>query len=145
MRNLDRHLDRILTALRNRIREKGFTQLEVQEALGWGRSYLSQLLTKQKSLRVEQVLLVLNVINVDPADFWGELYQFGQFGDAPARRGRGVRRPVPFAAVEEESMLADVGRIEQLVRAVVTVLERKKLIAAGDFDAAVSRFSQKSA
>ena len=74
MRTVERDVDRILTLLRNRIREHGFTQLEVQEALGWGRSYISQLLTKQKSLRVEQVLLILHVIDARPEDFWAELY-----------------------------------------------------------------------
>ena len=41
MTTLERELDRVLTLLRNKIRERGFTQLEVQEALGWGRSYIS--------------------------------------------------------------------------------------------------------
>ena len=75
---VDKELTRILTLLRNKIRERGFTQLEVQDALGWGRSYISQLLTKQKSLRVEQVLMILNVIEVDPVEFFGELYHFRQ-------------------------------------------------------------------
>ena len=57
MRAVERDLDRILSLLRNRIRERGFTQLEVQETLGWGRSYISQLVTRQKSLRVEHVLM----------------------------------------------------------------------------------------
>ena len=70
MRTIERELDRVLTLLRNKIRERGFTQLEVQEALGWGRSYISQLLTKQKSLRIEQVLLILNVVGVDPGEFF---------------------------------------------------------------------------
>ena len=73
---VDNEVDRYLTLLRNKIREKGFTQLEVQEALSWGRSYISQLLTKQKSLRVEQVLLILDVIGVDPAEFFAELYYY---------------------------------------------------------------------
>ncbi|MEM8931738.1 MAG: helix-turn-helix transcriptional regulator, partial [Acidobacteriota bacterium] len=73
---VDKEIDRILTLLRNKIRERGFTQLQVQAQLEWGRSYISQLLTKQKSLRVEQVLLILDVIGVDPADFYGELYRF---------------------------------------------------------------------
>ena len=73
---VERELESVLTLLRNKIRERGFTQLEVQEALGWGRSYISQLLTKQKSLRIEQVLLILNVIGVDPSEFFGELYHF---------------------------------------------------------------------
>ena len=58
-------VDRYLTLLRNKIRERGYTQLQVQEALGWGRSYISQLLTRQKALRIEQVLLILSVIEVD--------------------------------------------------------------------------------
>ncbi len=77
MRIVQSEIDRVLTLLRNKIRERGFTQLEVQEALSWGRSYISQLLTKQKSLRVEQILLILNVIGVDPAEFYSELYQLG--------------------------------------------------------------------
>ena len=75
---IDKEVDRILTLLWNKIRERGFTQLEVQEKLGWGRSYISQLLTKQKSLRVEQVLMILEVIKVEPGDFYRELFQFPQ-------------------------------------------------------------------
>ncbi len=71
---VDADVDRVLTLLRNKIRERGFTQLEVQEMLGWGRSYISQLLTKQKALRLEQVLLILGVVGIDPSDFFGELY-----------------------------------------------------------------------
>ena len=84
MRTRDRDLDRILTLLRNRIRNRGFTQLDVQERLGWGKSYISQLLTKQKSLRLEQVLMILDVIGDKPADFWAEI--FGTAGRVPARR-----------------------------------------------------------
>lgn len=73
---IEKEVDRILTLLRNKIRERGFTQLEVQEKLNWGRSYISQLLTKQKSLRVEQVLMILETIKVEPKDFFAELYQF---------------------------------------------------------------------
>ncbi|MEM7353121.1 MAG: helix-turn-helix transcriptional regulator [Acidobacteriota bacterium] len=76
--------------MRNKIRERGFTQLEVQEALGWGRSYISQLLTKQKSLRIEQVLLILNVIGVEASDFFDELYRF-----APSRSGGGHAAGAP--------------------------------------------------
>ena len=87
---VENEIDQILTLLRNKIRERGFTQLEVQEALAWGRSYISQLLTKQKSLRVEQVLLILNVIGVDPAEFYAELYHLPSVD--------GLRSPEDFAA-----------------------------------------------
>lgn len=78
---VERELDRTLTLLRNKIREQGFTQLQVQAELSWGRSYISQLLTKQKSLRVEQVLRILQVIHVEPAAFYQELYRFPESKD----------------------------------------------------------------
>ncbi len=74
MLTVDREVDRYLTLLGNKIRQKGFTQLEVQEALGWGRSYISQLVTRQKNLRLDQVLSILLVIGVEPGIFFGELY-----------------------------------------------------------------------
>jgi transcriptional regulator with XRE-family HTH domain len=103
---VEKELDRFLTLLRNKIRERGFTQLEVQEALGWGRSYISQLLTKQKSLRVEQVLLILDVIGVDPVEFFAELYHF------PVGLGRGESygeygRPGAGRAPFNPSLVAD--------------------------------------
>ena len=81
----DREVENCLTLLRNLIRQKGFTQLDVQQALGWGRSYISQLLTKQKALRYEQILLMLNVIGVSPEEFFAELFPALQ-QPAPTRR-----------------------------------------------------------
>ena len=144
-RNVDRDLDRILTRLRHAIRERGYTQLEVQEVMGWGRSYISHLLTRQKSLRLDQLLQILNVIGVDPADFYGEIYQFGQFSDSGGRRGRrGKRSPLFEAAAEVAggTMLDDLRRMRVLLDAVVTVLAQKNLIAASELDAATRKFRQ---
>ena len=90
MRQVDAEVDRYLVLLGNVIRQRGYTQLEVQQELRWGRSYISQLVTKQKSLRVEQVLLILGVIGIDPAEFFAELYAppaalYTVSGPAPAR------------------------------------------------------------
>ena len=71
---LDHEIDRTLDLLRFKMQERGFTQLTVQDRLGWGRSYISQLFTKQKGLRVDQVLRILDVIGVEPAEFYVELY-----------------------------------------------------------------------
>lgn len=76
MKNLDKEIERVLSLLRNKIRERGFTQLEVQEQLHWGRSYISQLVTRQKALRLEQILAILHVIGISPTEFFGELYGF---------------------------------------------------------------------
>ena len=131
---VEKEVDRVLTLLRNKIRERGFTQLEVQEALGWGRSYISQLLTKQKSLRVEQVLLILDVIGVDPAEFFAELYyipgaayprQAGVAGAAFGPRGVGPKSDDAF-----EEMRA-------MVRGLVWLLIDKELIDVDELTAVV--------
>ena len=142
MRTVDRDLDRVVTHLRHRIRERGYTQLEVQEVLGWGRSYISQLLTRQKSLRLDQILQILNVINLDPAEFWAEVFQFGQFSDVrPGRQGRREGRAVPTPETDT-TMLDDLRRIRALLDAVVSVLAGKNLLTTGELDAAAERLRQ---
>ncbi len=131
---VDNEVDRYLTLLRNKIREKGFTQLEVQEALSWGRSYISQLLTKQKSLRVEQVLLILDVIGVDPAEFFAELYYYpgapAELGDARWRSPGGYGQPAgPLAGNFEE--------MRSMVRGLVWLLIDKELIDVDELTATV--------
>lgn len=125
MRTIDHDVERCLTLLRDRIRERGFTQLEVQETLGWGRSYISQLLTKQKKLRVEQVLLILSVIGIEPASFFADL-----FADPSRHLARRVRPPQPESRVV-------VGQLRQELHAVTELLLEKKLINAEDLSAAV--------
>ncbi len=142
MRKVERDLDRILTGLRNAIRERGFTQLEVQEVLGWGRSYISQLLTKQKTLRIDQIVMILNVIEVKPRDFWAEIYQFGRFGAAGStRRRRGATSSVVAAppSLNGSTPGAELRRMELLYEGIVTVLKRKNLIATSDLADAIAR------
>lgn len=81
----EREVDRILNLLRAKIHEQGFTQLKIQKALGWGRTYISQLFRKQKALRFDQILQVLGVIEIDPADFFAEFYRLPrrEFGHRP--------------------------------------------------------------
>ncbi len=74
MMNVQHDVDRYLTLLSNKIREQGLTQLEVQKELGWGTSYISQLVTRQKKLRIEQALAILDTIGVEPAEFFADLY-----------------------------------------------------------------------
>ncbi len=126
-------MDRYLTLLRNKIRERGFTQLEVQEALSWGRSYISQLLTKQKSLRVEQVLLILNVIGVEPAEFFAELH--GTFRPSTAWSERPVG--VPMEQGQGVSLGQEVAKFKAALEAVVGLLIDKRMVTSSDLRAAV--------
>ncbi|RMH18680.1 MAG: XRE family transcriptional regulator [Acidobacteria bacterium] len=132
--NVEKDLDRTLTLLRNKIREKGFTQLEVQNALNWGRSYISQLLTKQKSLRVEQILLILDVIGVEPAEFYSELYRFST-NDAGLRNlddyiehsSAGAWRGEEGTAPALQELQHGHRELRAMVRGLVRVLIDKKI------------------
>ncbi len=128
MLTVEPEVDRYLTLLRNKIRERGFTQLEVQETLGWGRSYISQLLTKQKALRVEQVLLVLNVVGIDPREFFQELYAMQLYPGA----GR------PVADAEEDARLRrKLENLRAMVHGLADLLLGEQVISAEDLSIAV--------
>ena len=128
MDDVESEVDRCLTLLRNWIRERGFTQMDVQETLGWGRTYISQLLRKQKKLKVEQILLILDVIGIEPADFFGELYS------GPGRRAIALRRLAepaqrPWPELEELR-----GQVQHLTKVLVEkgiVTEREVALGRG--------------
>lgn len=124
MLTVEREVDRYLTLIRNKIHERGYTQLQVQEALGWGRSYISQLLTKQKALRIEQVLFILGVLGIDPAEFFGELY-----GTPPYYRAQQTPLDVDMDRELEE--------LRGLVRGLGKLLLDRNLISAEELDAAL--------
>ncbi len=131
MHTAERDLDRCLTLLRNLIRKKGFTQLEVQQALGWGRSYISQLLTKQKELRYTQILLILDVIGVTPEEFFANLHPAWRLAPSSARRGRQPMRAVP-AAPE-----IDVRRLTAEMRGLVGLLQEKGHVTTDELAKAI--------
>lgn len=85
--DVEREIDRVMELVMTKIRERGFTQIKVQERLGWGRNYISHLVGKSKHLRVEQVLAILSALEVDPAEFFFELYRPAEFQAAPRKGG----------------------------------------------------------
>jgi transcriptional regulator with XRE-family HTH domain len=137
MSAVDKDVDRVLTLLRNKIRERGFTQLEVQDMLGWGRSYISQLLTKQKALRLEQVLLILGVVGVDPSDFFAELYpgRSAWRGSWPwsASSGRGREE-----CLADGQAAGSLGELRSLVRGLVELLVDREVIDVDELSTAVA-------
>ena len=72
--SVDNWIDRLLQSLRGAMQTKGVSQLSVQESLGWGRTYISQLLRKQKALRFDQVLMILETLEIEPQDFFADLF-----------------------------------------------------------------------
>ncbi len=126
MTNIERQLDRYLLLLRSKMREKGFTQLEVQESLGWGRSYLSQLLTKQKTLRFEQVFSILRVIGVEPREFFTELVAGPPQSHTPQRQPPG-----------DELSNQQLEDLSSLLQGMVKLLIEKKVITAAELSTTI--------
>ncbi len=120
MQQAEQGVDGYLALLRTKMRQQGFSQLEVQQALSWGQSYVSQILNRQKKLRVDQVLATLGVIGVEPREFYAELYELSLDRDSRPESGDDLRRQV-----------RDVRR---LMRRMVKLLVRKKVVSAKEAD-----------
>ena len=123
----DQQLDRILTRLRDLIREQGFTQEQVQEQLGWGRSYLRQLWEKKKSLRVEQVVMILGAIGADGGAFWGGIYDLSE------------ARPGVIASSEPGDVEAEVQRLGVLYEGLVNALRKQGLVSTEALATAIKK------
>ena len=75
---VEQDLERFSKRLDEVIREQGYTPLEVEEKLGWRRGHISQRSSRHKSLHFAEVLRILDLIKVEPADFWGSVFGFGE-------------------------------------------------------------------
>lgn len=140
--DVKKDIQRALTLLRNKIRERGFTQLEVQAELNWGRSYISQLLTKQKGLRVDQILRILDVIGVEPADFYAELYHLGNYESGVRNYDdfldrsavRGDTATPPESSDEELVLREGYHELRTMLRAVVELLVKKEVVSENELN-----------
>ncbi len=65
----------VIQHLETEMRARGVTQRDLQRALGWGRSYVSQLMTGQTRLKVEHVFSILSALKIEKADFFRTLYE----------------------------------------------------------------------
>ncbi len=147
MASMDREVKQILTLLRSKIRESGYTQIQVQRQLDWGRSYISQLLNRGKALRVEQVLKILETIKVEPREFYAELYQFprpeahlrnlDEYAEPEALDAASFTKILGEDAAEADGLSDDFFRnyreLRAMVRAVVQVLIENEMVTIEDF------------
>ena len=71
---IDQEVDRILCCLRGKMKAARVSQVAVQRIMGWKGSNLSQLFNRTKALRVEQLLIVLEILEMPPHHFFHEIY-----------------------------------------------------------------------
>ncbi len=140
---VQKEVDRMLKLLREKIRDQGFTQLKVQEALGWGRTYISQLFRKQKSLRFDQILSIIDVVGIPADEFFAEFYglshpeaeggfyYYGQPGGRPYSHPQAAPAAPPMA-VDAEAF----GHLHNTVRALERALLAKGVLDPREIEAA---------
>ncbi len=74
MSRTDRDLERMRQLLAKKLRESGAAHWQVEAALDWDRGRVAELLADVGLLQVDELLLILDAICVEPKDFWRELY-----------------------------------------------------------------------
>lgn len=74
MPQVDSEAGRYLALLQSKIRQRGYSEPEVQERLGWGRKCIARLAKQPKRLRMKQVFMILEAIGIEPVEFFQELY-----------------------------------------------------------------------
>jgi hypothetical protein len=66
-------LQRVTAHLLAAIRRRGFSRSAVRRRLGWGRCRIRQALEHQRPLRFADMLEILDLLGIEPADFFAEL------------------------------------------------------------------------
>ena len=122
----NRDITRYLNLLRSLIRDSGWTQLKVQDQLGWGRSYISQLMTEAKTLRVDQVLKILTVIGVSWGDFFAQLYSTGRSAAVPLQGNP-----------EVQALRAELDSVKARVEGLLSFLEGKGVLDGAELAATI--------
>ena len=126
MASVEEEAGKARALLGKKIKEQGFTQIQVQELLGWGGGHISLLVHGQKALRFEKILAILGVIDVTPAAFFAELYRIPL---APEPLPEGEAKQLAQSITHEFDGQAIIQAVLQLLQQ-HRVLQHTELIAA---------------
>lgn len=107
-------VERVSEALRDAIRRKKTSLRQVEQVLGQGRGYLSQLLGGNVDIKLKHVFGILAVLGVDADEFFGNVY--GRSDPVGAVRGL-----VSRAELEEIKT-----RLARLERGTTIAVERSR-------------------
>ncbi|MGH9361918.1 MAG: helix-turn-helix domain-containing protein [Thermoanaerobaculia bacterium] len=119
--NAEQELTRLRRALRERIRDAGLSLREVETRLGMGTDYLSQLLRGSMDLKAKHLFAVLELLQVDPGEFFLELYPSA----APQ-----PRLDEEFIAVRQDVSIAVISNIVRTLqeRGFISAEEAQRLL-----------------
>ncbi|MEM8962170.1 MAG: hypothetical protein AAGD38_11875 [Acidobacteriota bacterium] len=122
---------RALELLRQLIRTSPYTQRQVEERAGFSRGYLSQLLHANLDLKYRHILLVLDVLDMEPRAFFARLFPDPEADVLQRFRERSAWRSDTVAADLETLYDAGLESVRQLRKRIETcerVLDRLGLL-----------------
>jgi transcriptional regulator with XRE-family HTH domain len=71
----DEQAEIVRRALAKAVDASGWSRREVDRRVGWTENYLSQMLRNAADLKLVHVSAVLRVLGIEPADFYGTVFQ----------------------------------------------------------------------
>lgn len=75
-RRYESEVRRVVDLLAYAVRRKGVTRRSIEEKMGVSRGYLSELLSGEIDLRLSQILMILEALEVHPRDFYRIVYNY---------------------------------------------------------------------
>ncbi len=120
MSQVEQELEALRKTIDTLIRKSGFTQQQLEEAIGWGRSFISQMVNDRKELRVEPILRILEKLGMTFSQFCALHFQW-----------KGLEE------VEDPAVTALDRRLDELQRftlALAEALVARNLIAANEIN-----------
>jgi transcriptional regulator with XRE-family HTH domain len=115
---VEEEVARLRRALRNRIRDAGVSLRTMEDRLGMGRDYLSQLLRGSMDLKAKHIFAVLAELSTDPGEFLLELYP-----TAALPRLSPARMDEEFIAIRQDISI-------EVIRNLVRTLQERGFITA---------------
>jgi transcriptional regulator with XRE-family HTH domain len=121
-------VDRLRRALRHRIRDAGISLRVMENRLGMGTDYLSQLLRGSMDLKAKHIFALLAELGADPGEFFLELY--------PAA----VLPHLTQARMDEEFIAIRQDISIEVIRNIVRTLKERGFISAEEADRLLEPF-----
>lgn len=112
------------------------TQTEVDERIGRRRGYLSHVFQRRVDLKVEDLMLALEVLGLDPADFFEASCESHAPGSSSllrlvSQRASPVAQPIPSPGSDQAQLEERVRKALRSILGQLSAADGRSLLASG--------------
>lgn len=127
--------DEVVDRLRETVESRGFSIFRVEKELARGRGYVADALRGDKKISVELICEVLEVVGVEPQEFFGQMRTPRVGGAQPSVRRRAPRSKGAVVPPPQRSL-------STLLRALMVVLAERGVLTLDEVDEAERELSR---